>query len=326
MSRARMRRAAAGFAVALMTATAVPEAARAQAPTVATGRAVDITQTTAVLRGTINPRGAATTYYFELGTTRQYGSATPVAGPIRGRSPITVALPVGAMSPATRYHYRLVARSRNGIRSGRDRTFRTAPQPLGLSVAAVPASVFQGGTSRLVGSLSGTGNVGRPVVLQSNPFPYTQGFVTITNPQLTNAQGAFEFPVLDVAVTTQYRAVVADAPAIVSPVASVGVALRVGTRVRVVRRPQRRGGRARVRFTGRISPAPSGAPINIQRLRRGTWRIIATGFARPASAGASRYSKTIRIRRGGRFRVFASSDGAFVSNAGREVRVRVRRR
>ena len=50
----------------------------------------------------------------------------------------------------------------------------------------------------LAGTLSGTGNASRQVVLQSNPFPYIQGFVATTNVQLTNAQGAFSFPLLSV--------------------------------------------------------------------------------------------------------------------------------
>jgi hypothetical protein len=33
-------------------------------------------------------------------------------------------------------------------------------------------------------------------VLQANPFPYTAGFKTVGNPELTKATGGFSFPVV----------------------------------------------------------------------------------------------------------------------------------
>src|SRR3712207_8930069 len=54
-------------------------------------------------------------------------------------------------------------------------------------------------------SLTGTGAAGRAVVLQANPFPYLQGFVTVGNPLVTDAQGAFSYPLISVPLSTQYR-------------------------------------------------------------------------------------------------------------------------
>ena len=54
-----------------------------------------------------------------------------------------------------------------------------------------------GDAAVLAGTLSGTGNGGRQVVLQSNPWPYTQGFLNAGNPQVTNANGQYSFPILE---------------------------------------------------------------------------------------------------------------------------------
>ena len=42
-------------------------------------------------------------------------------------------------------------------------------------------------------------------MLQSNPFPYTQGFQNASDVHLTNGDGTFSFPILSVALNTQYR-------------------------------------------------------------------------------------------------------------------------
>ena len=53
---------------------------------------------------------------------------------------------------------------------------------------------------------------------------------------------------------------------------------------------------------------------------------ISGTVARHARAGFSRYSKRVRLRRGGTFRVFAGvSDGDHVANTCRQLRVRLRR-
>jgi hypothetical protein len=309
----------AGALVALLV-PAGAVAAPAAKPVAVTGGAANVTQSSVVLTGRVNPRGAATTYFFQYGTTTLFGSQTgsPSAG--RGRTGVRVAIAVGNLAPATRYFYRLVARNSKGISRGKRRSFKTKAQPLGVTLAATPNPTRVGGATTLAGSVTGTGNGGRQVVLQSNPFPYTQGFATVGNAQVTNAQGAFAFPLLGVAINTQYRVLLPQKPGIVSPVVVLGTAPRVRTRVKV-RRGLHRG---RVRFRGRITPAAPGAQILIQKRRDGQWVTIAATFARGSSTAHSRYSKRIRQRRGGRYRVVANVTGAHVPGAGRTVRVRVR--
>jgi hypothetical protein len=307
-----------GAVVAALVAPAAASAA--EKPVVTTGGASNVTPSTVVLNGSVNPRQGETTYFFQYGTTRLYGATTTPASAGAGGRRVRVSVAVGGLAPATTYHYRLVGQNAKGMVLGADRTFRTQRQPLGLTLAATPNPILTGRSTVLGGALTGTGNAGRQVVLQANPFPYTQGFVTVTNPQVTNEQGAFAFPVLGVMVNTQYRVLMPQRPEIVSPVVVLGTTVRVTTHVRV-RRGERRG---RLRFTGRITPAVDGEQVLIQKLGRGPgqWNTIARTFARDNGASSSRYVKRVRQRRGGRYRVVANVDGEHVPNAGRTVRIR----
>jgi hypothetical protein len=309
-----------GPAAAAAAALLVPAVAEAapRKPVATTGGVANIAQTTVVLNGRVNPRDAETTYFFQYGATRLYGATTPATGAGAGNRAVRVAVPVSGLAPFTTYHYRLVAQNAKGLVFGGNRTFRTLRQPLGVTLAATPNPVRAGGASVLAGALTGTGAPGRQVVLQANPYPYTQGFLNVGNVLVTDAAGGFSFPVLSIPVTTQYRVLMPQRPDVVSPIAIVGASVRVTTSKRV-RRGSRRG---RVRFSGRVRPAVDGQQILIQKLRRGQWRTIGRTFARDAGSSSSRYRKTVRPRRGGRFRVLANVQGAYVPTAGRTVRIR----
>ena len=226
------------------------------------------------------------------------------------------------LGPNTRYHYRLVAHSPAGTTRGRDRTFRTPRQPLGLALAATPNPVALGAPTTLAGTLSGTGGAGRAVQLQQNAFPFTAGFANAgQSQQLTDAAGHFAFPILSVALTTQYRVIVSSRPAVASPVVTVAPLVALSTNVsrhRVVRGH-------RVRFSGRVRPAIVIPMVIQKRGRHGLWRNIATTVSRLAGDHAT-YGKSVRIRRGGLFRVFAAaSNGMFAPNLGRMVRLHTHR-
>jgi hypothetical protein len=289
-------------------------------PHVTTGGTANRAQQTITFGGSVYPNGRQTTYFFQYGPTVLYGSQTAPGSIPRGRR-AAVTADVGGLAPATRYHYRLIAQNANGIARGADRTFTTRRQPLGLVLAATPNPVRFGRGTTLAGTLTGTGAAGREVLLQSNPFPYTRGFQAATNAQITNAQGGFSFLLPPVPINTQYRTVLPKTPSVVSPIVSLGVAVRVNTRVR-----RRRSGRAmRVRFSGTVRPARDGAQFAIQKLRGTRWVTIGGSITRHAAPSFSRYAKTVRLRRGGTFRVFVGiADGNYVSGTGRSVRVRVR--
>ncbi|MGH2948891.1 MAG: hypothetical protein ACRDPC_22000 [Solirubrobacteraceae bacterium] len=291
-------------------------AAAAEKPVAITGAPANVGQSSVVLNGAVNPKEAETTYFFQYGTTRLYGATTPAASAGAGAKRVKVAVGVGDLAPATTYHYRLIAQNSEGMTRGKNRTFRTQRQPLGVTLGASVNPVRSGRATVLAGQLTGTGNAGRQVTLQANPFPYTQGFLAAANTQITNEDGTFAFPILSVPVNTQYRVLMPQRQEVVSPVVVVGTTVRVGTKVKK-RRGARRG---RLRFTGRIRPAVDGAQVLIQKRRRGEWVTIEDTFARHSSSSASRYRKTVRQRRGGRYRVLANLEGAHVPTAGRTVR------
>jgi hypothetical protein len=307
-----------GAVATLAVALAAPSVAAAR-PTATTGGVSSVGQQTATVHGTVDPNGGATTYWFEYGTTRIYQARTGDTSAGAGAAPVKVSAALGGLAPATTYHYRLVARGPGGgIALGGDRTFKTRRQPLGVTLAGNPNPVRAGSPTILWGALTGTGNASRQVVLQSNPFPYTQGFQPTTNVQLTNAAGQFGFPLLSVPLNTQYRVVIVGRPEVASPIVSLGVAVRVATNVSATRV---RTGRI-VRFSGTVRPARPGAQFAIQRLRRGHWITVAGGIAHGSGGGVSRYAKRVRIRRGGSYRVFVSiADGNYVSSVGRTVKI-----
>jgi hypothetical protein len=300
-------------------------AAAAEKPVVVTGAAANIQPSTVVLTGAVNPRGAGTTYFFQYGTTRLFGLTTPAASAGAGNARVRVAVPVGALAPFTRYHYRLVAQNAEGMTIGARRTFRTRRQPLGVSLAASPNPVRVGGVTTLSGVLSGTANAGRDVVVKSNPWPYTQGFLPVGNTLVTNADGSFAQTIASVPVNTQFLVQMPARPEVVSPIVVVGATAKV-TRYVSVWRGERRG---RLRFRGRITPAVDGRAVVIQKLRRhgsGGWFNVGRTFARSTGKGYSIYRKTITQRRAGRYRVLVDMNDAYSPSASRSIKIqRVRR-
>lgn len=128
---------------ATLTATAIAITAgggalAASTPAVTTGLPSGITDTTAVVNGTVNPEGSATTYYFQWGPTNTYGLQGVMHSAGSGTKVEAVASPATGLTPGTTYHYRIVAGNRFGTSLGRDRIFTTTGHP--------PAVVTTGGT------------------------------------------------------------------------------------------------------------------------------------------------------------------------------------
>lgn len=297
----------------------VPAAhAAAAKPDVTTGPVANVSPTSATLIGAVRPNEAATAYFFQYGPTKRYGTNTARLSAGSGKGRVAAAVDIAALTPNTVYHYRLVARNRRGTVRAKDRTFRTAPQPLGFSLAATPNPVTFGGTTIVSGALAGTGTKGSQVVLQGNPFPYVQGFVTVGNPQVVNETGAFSFPVLGLSANTQYRVRIPNRE-VISPVLTAAVAPRITTRLD---RTRVRRGRT-VRISGAVRPARQGLRVAIQKQNsRGNWSTVGGTITRGGTANFTVFAKRIRIRRGGQYRVFVQiADGSLVSQAGTPVRV-----
>jgi hypothetical protein len=128
---------------------AVPSSALAQvsAPAATTGAATEVTQTSATLSASVDPNGGPTTVRFEYGTSSAYG-VTSAEKTVDGADPVTVETAVSGLTPATTYHYRVVATNSAGEADGADRTFRTVtpPQPPDATTGGV-RDVTSGGAT-----------------------------------------------------------------------------------------------------------------------------------------------------------------------------------
>jgi hypothetical protein len=109
------------------TSANLPGTVAARPPLASTEAATGVSFNEATLKGTVNPEGSVTSYYFEYGTTTSYGSKKPVAGESTG--PEAAALSVSqtptGLAEGTTYHYRVVATSPEGTAYGADKTFKT---------------------------------------------------------------------------------------------------------------------------------------------------------------------------------------------------------
>ncbi len=284
-------------------ATAALGATAPSKPAAYTGGASDVSYASATLKGKVNPHRLTTYYYFQYGPTRAYGSQTPLAEAGAGARAVAVRVPIGGLSPLTIYHFRLVAVSAAGTTLGGDRAFKTTRVPLSLQIVASPNPVSFGGVVSVEGTLSGTGNANREVVLQGDAFPFSAGFLDVGNPELTTATGGFSFVVLGLQTTTQYRVATATARAVVSPVVTESVAVLVSARHVRARH------RHRVRVFGTVTPAENGMRVGIMRFRHGHETLAGGAVLHADGTGRSAFSAVIR-RRPGVYRVLAAISGA----------------
>jgi hypothetical protein len=296
-------------AVAALLLLALPAAARAASPpAVTTGPALSVTYGSAILTGWIGPHASNTSYYFQYGPTRAYGAQTGPGDAGASAATVHVAIPVTGLRPFTAYHYRLIAVNAAGATTGADQAFTTARVPLSLQILAAPNPVLYGDPLTIQGTLSGTGNGSRGVVLQTNPFPYTAGFADLGNPELTTATGGFSFPVIGLTRTTQFRVLTTTVPPVASPVALESVAVRVTAHIGRAHR------RHHARIYGTVTPAVDGMEVGIMRVSNGRNVLVSGTILRHGNATSSHFSRVVRVKRG-LYRVFVRvTNGAQTSS------------
>jgi hypothetical protein len=232
-------------------------------PLVSTGSVGRVSGTSATLEGTVDPRTYATSYYFQYGPTVAYGQVTASATLPAG-STATVKVSLTATGFLSGYHYRLVASNEAGPpKDGKDRVY-TAPAIKKKNEIVLPKT-FQptplGGTFVLSGTLTGTGNAGRAVVLQASPYPYTAPYADVGAPMLTGPTGAFAFHVANMLSSTKFRvATVATASSL--PLQSAVIPELVT--VRVILKARSAGHKGLVRLYGTVTPAEVGAHVFIE--------------------------------------------------------------
>jgi hypothetical protein len=283
--------AAAALVLALLAASAVGAQAATPAK-VNTGGAREVSFGSAVLTGSVNPSGSDTSYYFQYGLTRAYGSQTAIADSGTGSKTVQVRLPISGLQPLTVYHYRLVAVNSAGATIGDDEKLLTTKVPLSLAILSSPNPVTFGGTVTVQGTLSGTGNASRVVVLQANPFPYTSGFQSVGNPSVTLANGEFKFVLLNQEQSTQFRVFSTPGKPVVSAVTTENVAVRVSSHVA---RTKRRGF---ARIYGTVTPAVIGAQVGILRIAKGHGILAGGTVVKPRNSITGQFSRVVRVQKG----------------------------
>jgi hypothetical protein len=90
---------------------------------VTTGPATGVSTGAATLHGTVNPNRSATTYFFEYGTTRSYGSTTTSASAGAGTSAVAATADLNGLGAGETYDFRLVATNSHGTADGGNLTF-----------------------------------------------------------------------------------------------------------------------------------------------------------------------------------------------------------
>jgi hypothetical protein len=180
--RARHAVFAALVALSAAAVATAPATARDAAPDVQTQAPTAITSVAAALHGVVNPNTRRTTYWFEVGTTLAYGTATNPTSAGKGDKPVTVTGGIGSLEPATAYHVRLVASNDRGVSQGADVTFTTSAtgQP---SAAPLPAPAAP---SPLPGTELAPAPTAPPVLGRSVTLAPAGGTVLVRVPGATN--------------------------------------------------------------------------------------------------------------------------------------------
>jgi hypothetical protein len=124
-----------------------------QEPVVETDAPEAVGYDEATLSGAVNPRGTAISYYFEYGTSQEYGQRTVQSSAGSGTSGVRETQAVIGLTEGAVYHYRMVAVSSYGTTYGADQTFTTGTQP--TVQTNTPTSITSTGAT-LNGSISPT--------------------------------------------------------------------------------------------------------------------------------------------------------------------------
>ncbi len=298
--------------VVLVAALALPAVSSAvpAKPRGVTGGASHVLGTSALLNAVIFPNNQETTYYFQYGTTRAFGSQTPTAIVAASPTKVRVGQAVNGIQPGVTYYYRVVVNPPPGSTQtpffGKEKTFTSKGGALKFELAKT-SLVTVGKPFLLSGVLRGVGNAGKPVVLQASPYPYTAPFVTIGAPAVTDTSGRFAFRVANISRSTEFRVSTLEPRPLYSPITTVRAALAVVLHVRSS------GRSGFVRLYGTVSPAAVGAHIVLQvqkAVTKGRSEATAkyvTQFNTVVKKGTitfSRFSTVVTILRSGRYRAF----------------------
>ena len=245
-------------------------ASASAAPTVSTNKADQISAESARLRGTVNPKGHPTTWYFEYGKTTSYGTKTTSTDAGNGTKGRAVSVTLSGLKPLTTYHFRLVAFSTDGTARSADKTFKTPQIPTQSTINVAPNPVTYGEPVLVTGNLTGPSVGGKQVALQGTAFPFSNPFTQLGNAVVTTSTGGYSF-VIPAGVTSQLRVFYNGNPDVTSPVQTVTVNLKATFRVKASHRH-----RGVFSIAGGVAPSRIGNTVLIQRETSRGWRTVTT--------------------------------------------------
>ena len=188
------------------------------------------------------------------------------------------------------------------------------PAPKNLTLGASATTIKFGGTVTLSGKLNGSNNSGRQVTVEQDPFPVD----TFTNAgtATTNATGDWSLAQKP-AVNTRYMARSGNADS-----KPVDVTVRPAISLTVSDRTPRAG--SSVRFSGQLCPEHDGTAIALQRRFGKQWRTLRKPVLKDIPGGTcSSYSKRLRVRKDGAYRMRFLGDADHVAGNRRAKRLDV---
>ncbi len=153
-----------GALIAAIAIAVVTSASAASSPTVTTGTAASITDTSAAVSGTVNPQGVDTLYAFQYGLTSSYAAGeTSLQDAGSGSTDVIETASLTGLTPGTTYHFRIVAVQPGGAASyGSDETFTatgTAPvtTPFAPAVSTGASSAITTSGATVAGNVTPNG-------------------------------------------------------------------------------------------------------------------------------------------------------------------------
>jgi hypothetical protein len=170
-----------------------------------------------------------------------------------------------------------------------------------LTIKASATAVAFGRTVTISGSTKGMA-AGTTIEVQQNPYPYA-GFKPTGKTGVVDPNGNYSIPGVAPQVHTQYKVTAKTSPPQDSAAAFVRVRLRVSFSVSDL--TPKKG--ASVRFFGTVGPAHDGKPVLIQKKTSTGYRTVTRTTLLDNGTDTSKYSKKLRIRSSGTYRVVVQS-------------------
>jgi len=201
-------------------------------------------------------------------------------------------------------------------------TFASAAyaQPAGknITIDATPTTVKFGRTATLSGKLTGQNNDNKPVVVQEDPFP-VDTFGGNAGTATTNASGDWSL-IVKPELNTRYMARSGNADS-----RTVDVLVRPAISLTLSDRTPKLG--TKVTFSGRLCPEHDGVRVALQRrVAPNQWRTLRNPLLKDApGTECSTYSRGVRPRRDGAFRILFRGDADHAEGPSRTRRVDVHR-